>query len=289
MLGAANDRPGRYPLMFRAPSIFFAALALLSCNNSGTTTIAGPVPDYRADPFLDTLETRTFNWFWETTNSTNGLVPDRWPTKSFSSVAAIGFGLTAYPIGVDRGYVSRADAAQRVRTTLDFLYHAPQGPGATAVTGYKGFFYHFLDMDTGLRFQTVELSTIDTALLLAGVLVCREYFTGADPNETAIRALGRVPSSSFILPQAFAYHTLDLRLRKDFVDVGGNRVGVTIEAFNFYNTRNMGCYSDFAGSFDNNGVFSPNATFGQPTCTIADPRRVQIGVSYDFGPRLGVR
>ena len=89
MLGAANDRPGRYPLMFRAPSIFFAALALLSCNNSGTTTIAGPVPDYRADPFLDTLETRTFNWFWETTNSTNGLVPDRWPTKSFSSVAAI--------------------------------------------------------------------------------------------------------------------------------------------------------------------------------------------------------
>jgi hypothetical protein len=167
-------------------------LTLLSgfgCNNAGTTAVAGPTPDFRSDPFLDTVETRTFNWFWETTNAKNGLVPDRFPTKSFSSVAAIGFGLTAYPIGVERGYVSRADARARVRTTLDFLYHAPQGPSTTGVTGYKGFFYHFLDMDTGLRFQTVELSTIDTALLLGGVLVCREYFTGSDPDETAIRAL----------------------------------------------------------------------------------------------------
>ena len=161
----------------------------MACSNGGTTTIAGPVPDYRTDPFLDTLESRTFKWFWDTTNPANGLVPDRWPTKSFSSVAAIGFGLTAYVVGVERGYVSRADAAARVRTTLDFLYHAPQGPGATGVTGYKGFFYHFLDMNTGLRFQTVELSTIDTSLLLAGVLVCREYFAGANPNETAIRDL----------------------------------------------------------------------------------------------------
>jgi hypothetical protein len=170
-----------------------AMLALASgfgCNNGGSTTaVAAPTPDFRTDPFLDTVETRTFSWFWETTNAKNGLVPDRWPTKSFSSVAAIGFGLTAYPIGVERGYVSRADARARVHTTLDFLYHAPQGPTTTGVTGYKGFFYHFLDMDTGLRFQTVELSTIDTALLLGGVLVCREYFSGSDPDEIAIRAL----------------------------------------------------------------------------------------------------
>jgi hypothetical protein len=167
-----------------------AAALILGCNSgSGKTTVTGPVPDFRADPFLDTVETRTFRWFWETTNPKNGLVPDRWPTKSFSSVAAIGFGLTAYPIGVERGYVSRADAVARVRTTLDFLFHAPQSANPTGVTGYQGFFYHFLDMDTGLRFQTVELSTIDTALLLAGVLVCREYFTGSDTAEVAIRAL----------------------------------------------------------------------------------------------------
>jgi hypothetical protein len=167
-----------------------AVIALLpGCNSRGTTAIAGPAPDFRADPFLDTLENRTFSWFWETTNPTNGLIPDRWPTQSFSSVAAIGFGLTAYPIGVERGYVSRADARARVRTTLTFLYQAPQGPAATGVTGYKGFYYHFLDMNTGLRFQQVELSTIDTALLLGGILVCREYFTGSDSDETAIRAL----------------------------------------------------------------------------------------------------
>ena len=168
---------------------FLLLLAAGACGNSGATAIVGPVPDFRADPFLDTLESRTFRWFWETTNPKNGLVPDRWPTKSFSSVAAIGFGLTAYVVGVERGYVSRADAVARVRTTLDFLYHAPQSADPTTATGYKGFFYHFLDMDTGLRFQQVELSTIDTSLLLGGILVCREYFNGSDPNETAIRAL----------------------------------------------------------------------------------------------------
>ncbi|HEY7235611.1 MAG TPA: glucoamylase family protein [Gemmatimonadaceae bacterium] len=152
---------------------------------TGTTAVGS----FQSDPFLDTVETRTFRWFWETTNPRNGLVPDRWPTKSFSSVAAIGFGLTAYVVGVERGYVSRADARARVRTTLDFLYHAPQGASPTGVTGYKGFFYHFLDMDTGRRFQQVELSTIDTSLLLGGVLVCREYFDGTDPDETAIRDL----------------------------------------------------------------------------------------------------
>jgi hypothetical protein len=179
----------------RGRSLSFAGVSLLvgiglGCNNSSATTaVSGPTPDFRTEPFLDTLETRTFNWFWQTTNATNGLVPDRWPTQSFSSVAAIGFGLTAYPIGVERGYVSRADAGARVRTTLDFLWRAPQGATATSVTGYKGFYYHFLDMNTGLRFQQVELSTIDTALLLGGILVCREYFTGSDSVETAIRAL----------------------------------------------------------------------------------------------------
>jgi hypothetical protein len=140
--------------------------------------------------FLDTLEQRTFAWFWEKTNATNGLTPDRWPTKSFSSVAAIGFALTAYPIGVERGYVSRTDAANRVLTTLRFMYRAPQGPQATGVTGYKGFFYHFLDMDTGYRFRDVELSTIDTSLFLAGALFCQSYFTGSNPAETSIRAYG---------------------------------------------------------------------------------------------------
>jgi hypothetical protein len=142
----------------------------------------------RQSAFLDTLEQRTFNWFWERSDSRTGLTPDRWPTKSFSSVAAIGFALTAYPIGIERGYITRAAGTERVLNTLRFMYNAPQGPQASGVTGYKGFFYHFLDMETGHRFQTVELSTIDTSLLLGGVLFCQSYFTNANLEESAIRA-----------------------------------------------------------------------------------------------------
>ena len=138
--------------------------------------------------FLDTLQERTFDWFWETTNAENGLVPDRWPTQSFSSVAAVGFGLTGYGVGAERGYVSRADAAERTLTTLRFFWEAPQGPSQTGMTGYKGFFYHFLNMESGERYRGVELSTIDTALLMAGVLFAREYYDGTAPDEVAIRA-----------------------------------------------------------------------------------------------------
>ena len=139
--------------------------------------------------FLDTLSQRTFDFFWQTTNPVNGLTPDRWPTKSFSSVAAVGFALTAYPIGVEHGWVARDAARERVLTTLRFFWTAPQGPEPTGVTGYRGFFYHFLDMETGRRFDRVELSTIDTALLLAGALTCRQYFDHDDAGDREVRAL----------------------------------------------------------------------------------------------------
>ncbi|HEX7117569.1 MAG TPA: glucoamylase family protein [Longimicrobiales bacterium] len=139
--------------------------------------------------FLDTLQHRTFRFFWERANPENGLVPDRWPTPSFSSIAAVGFGLPAYAVGIERGWITRAEGADRVRTTLRFLWNAPQGDAPAGVSGYQGFFYHFLDMRTGHRFEQVELSTIDTALLMAGVLFCMEYFDGPDPVEAEIRAL----------------------------------------------------------------------------------------------------
>jgi hypothetical protein len=142
-----------------------------------------------AERFLDDLEERTFRFFWETTNSQNGLVPDRHPTPSFSSIAAVGFGLTAYPIGVERGYASREEARQRTLTTLRFFHDAPQGPMARGMAGHKGFFYHFLDMKTGERFQDTELSTVDTALFLAGALFAQSYFDGTHPEEVEIRKL----------------------------------------------------------------------------------------------------
>lgn len=139
--------------------------------------------------FLDTLQQRTFDWFWETTNPENGLVPDRAPSRPFSSIAAVGYGLTAYGVGVERGYITREEAVERVLTTLRFFWNAPMGPEPEGMSGYRGLYYHFLDMNTGHRIGTNELSSIDTALLMMGVLFAREYFTGDNPQESEIRAL----------------------------------------------------------------------------------------------------
>ena len=168
------------------------AAVLVACSS---TSAPAPVTDpgtggTQSDAaFLEDVQARTFRFFWETTNPSNGLVPDRWPTPSFSSVAAVGFGLTADIVGVEHGWTTREAARDRVLTTLRFFWKAPSGGGATDVTGYHGFFYHFLDMQTGRRFQQVELSTIDTGLLLMGMLAVQQYFAGTDPAEKEIRAL----------------------------------------------------------------------------------------------------
>jgi hypothetical protein len=141
------------------------------------------------DPVLIDLEHRTFRFFWDTANPKNGLIPDRFPTPSYSSIAAVGFGLTAYPVGVERGYVTRKEARKRVLTTLRFLRNAPQGHAVKGMTGYKGFFYHFVDMKTGQRWEDSELSTVDTAILLAGALFCQSYFDGSNAEEVEIRRL----------------------------------------------------------------------------------------------------
>ena len=186
--GRAAVRAQRAARLVYATAI---AWSVVACNPAAAPTTA-PAPSQvsaqRANAFLDTLQQRTFNWFWETTDPRTGLTPDRWPARTFSSVAAIGFALTAYPIGVERGYVTRAAAAERTLSTLRFLWQLPQGETATGVAGHRGFFYHFLDYDRGLRFEKVELSTIDTSLLLAGVLFCQSYFAGATPAELSIRA-----------------------------------------------------------------------------------------------------
>src|SRR5262245_56026052 len=145
------------------------------------------LPDF--DPFLLDLQERTFHFFWDTANVENGLIPDRYPTPSYSSIAAVGFGLTTYPIGVERGYITREQARARVLATLRFFYRAPQSGDARGAAGYKGFFYHFLDMKTGLRFEDSELSTVDTAILLAGALFCQSYFDQPVPEEEEIRFL----------------------------------------------------------------------------------------------------
>jgi hypothetical protein len=162
-----------------------ALLLLLACGVRSAPPRLAPV----VDPFVETMQQRTFEWFWDTTNPRNGLVPDRWPEINFSSIAAIGFGLTAYGVGAERGYVTREQARDRTLTTLKFLWDAPQSSEPREVTGYRGFFYHFLDMEKGLRYQTVELSAIDTALMMGGVLFAQSYFERDHPAEREIRDL----------------------------------------------------------------------------------------------------
>lgn len=138
---------------------------------------------------LDDLQARTFRFFWETANPDNGLIPDRYPSESFSSIAAVGFALTAYPIGVKRGYITLGEARERTLKTLELFHDMPQGPEPQGVIGYKGFFYHFLHMETGERWATTELSTVDTALFMAGALFAQSYFAGEHPDAVKIRDL----------------------------------------------------------------------------------------------------
>jgi hypothetical protein len=140
------------------------------------------------DALLDWLQRGAFAYLWQEANPTNGLVADStWPGTP-ASIAAVGFALAAYPVGVERGFVPRAAAAERTLATLRFFWAAPHGPQPDA-TGYQGFYYHFLDLQTGRRAGLCELSTIDTACLLAGVLVVAQYFDQATATEREIRHL----------------------------------------------------------------------------------------------------
>lgn len=149
------------------------------------------MPGLPLDPEVNELQKRTFDWFVHVTDRERGLTPDRWPTKSFCSVAAVGFALTCWPVGVERGWMSRDEARARTLNTVRFFHDAPQGPDARGMTGHKGFFYHFLDMETGHRFGRTELSTVDTTLLLGGMLFAARYFDGLDAEEGEIRRLSQ--------------------------------------------------------------------------------------------------
>jgi hypothetical protein len=151
--------------------------------------VAAPAQAHVLPPFYEEIEHRTFRWFFDHVNRRNGLVPDRWPTPSFASIAAVGFALPAYAIGAERGWCSRKEARDLTLTTLRFFWNSPQGSKPSGTTGNAGFYYHFLDIETGVRFKDVELSSVDTTILLMGMLFAGRYFDGDDPGEREIRRL----------------------------------------------------------------------------------------------------
>jgi autotransporter-associated beta strand protein len=137
---------------------------------------AGPQTFASDDAFLDYVERQTFNFFWNEVNLSNGLIRDKsavgWPC----AIGGAGFGLGAIDIAIERGWITRSSGAERVLTTLQTLYNLPQGAGASGYAGYHGWFYHLLDANTGLRAGASELSTIDTALLMLGVIDAGQFF-----------------------------------------------------------------------------------------------------------------
>jgi hypothetical protein len=138
---------------------------------------------------LHSLQRETFNYFWKEGSPDNGLLPDNTlKAGDPASIAGVGLALTAYVVGVERGLIDRAHALDRTLATLRFFWSSRQGDEPDA-TGYRGFYYHFLDVKTGRRAWQCELSTIDTAILLAGALSAAEYFDRKVPEEKDVRDL----------------------------------------------------------------------------------------------------
>ena len=157
--------------MLASPLLNLAVMST-SCGGSGTSNTSGP-PPLSDDQFLDEIERAIFLFFWEQASPTTGQVKDRAfaagnDTRTVSSIAATGFGLTALCIADQRGYMASTDIVARVQATLSFLLNQ--------MTNENGFFYHFVDMNTGERAFNSEVSSIDTTILLCGILTCRQHF-----------------------------------------------------------------------------------------------------------------
>src|ERR1700720_2713759 len=154
-------------------------------SGTGHQSFSPPITD---DQFLDNLARASFLFFWEQANATTGMVKDRAlaggnDSRTLSSIAATGFGLSALCIADQRSYADSSQLKARVLATLNFLVNQ---------TNVNGFYYHFVDMNTGQRAPNSEVSSIDTAILLCGVLTCRQYFQDAQIQDLATQLYQRV-------------------------------------------------------------------------------------------------
>ncbi|MEO6925716.1 MAG: glucoamylase family protein [Rhodanobacter sp.] len=140
------------------------------------------------DAMLDRLQRAAFDYFVQTMNPDNGLIPDTSRENSPVSIAVVGFALSAYPAAVERGWMERAEAVRRSLLAMHFFRDSDQS-GSPTGTGYKGFYYHFLDIHSGKRVWQSELSMIDTTLLIAGMLTAATFFDGDNAEETELREL----------------------------------------------------------------------------------------------------
>jgi len=155
----------------------------------GLACCAGTAQALTTDELLDEVQHKAFLYFWNEANPVNGLIKDRSTPTSPCSIASLGFGLSAICVGIDHGWITREDGRARILVSLENLWNQPQGPEAAGRVGYKGLYYHFLDMNTSFRTWNCELSTIDSALLFAGVIDAKQYFDTNDPLDIQVRTL----------------------------------------------------------------------------------------------------
>jgi hypothetical protein len=140
------------------------------------------------DEDLGRLQWTTLDYYLRESNPANGLIRDKTEPNAPASIAAVGMALATVPILVERGVVHRELGAALALKRLRFFHASPQGPEPDA-TGYRGFYYHFLDMQSGRRAWDCELSTIDSAFLFAGILTVGTYFDQPTPAEDEVRRL----------------------------------------------------------------------------------------------------
>ena len=156
------------------------------CPQPDNHTAKNPSSGMSDDALLDEMERRSFDYFVHEINRSNGLVLDRTDGGAPASIAATGMGLATLTVGVDRGFITREDAIERTLACLRFFRDSPQNASKDA-TGHHGFYYHFLDMQTGRRAWKCELSSVDTAFLIAGMLTAAQYFARDSDAEAEIR------------------------------------------------------------------------------------------------------
>jgi hypothetical protein len=140
------------------------------------------------EALLEQLQHGAFDYFLRAHNPHNGMVADTTREGAPCSIAVIGFALSVYPVGVERGWMERAEAVRRTLATLRFLMNCDQS-GSARASGYRGLYFHFLDMESGTRMWRSEVSLIDTGFLMAGVLTAAAYFAAETPNESELRRL----------------------------------------------------------------------------------------------------
>lgn len=139
--------------------------------------------------FYDEIEYRTFRYFRDTVNPANGLIPERSPSRSGASIAAVGAALAVWPLAVERGWIRRDLARDLTLAALRFFDTAPQGDGDAGTAGHRGFFYRLLDMRTGLRHKDAALASVETAMLHLGMLFAAGWWSGDAEPEGEIRRL----------------------------------------------------------------------------------------------------